>query len=143
MTANTQPIFIGEPLFWVKILTNQVVPEQPAAALPATLGIANENGALIESITVLPVDGGSGTIHFYGKASSADDYSLLLPPFEVTAAEPHVPLLPIITPVKQSSIGDAEKLTGLRLPPNFEIAVAVKAEVASGALHVHAMGGHY
>ena len=108
-----------------------------------TFGTAGDNGSLIESITIIPVASGSGTVHIYGKGIDDDNYKLLLLPVVVTTDRVDVDLYPVISPVKQSGIGTAEKLTGLRLPPLFEVAIAVNAEMVAGAIHVIAMGGDY
>lgn len=142
-TPNTQPIFIQTPLMWVKALTNQAVPAQPTAALPMTFGTAGENGSLIESITIIPVASGTGTVHIYGKGVDDTDYKLLVLPIVVSASRVEVDLYPVLSPVKQSGIGTAEKLTGLRLPALFEVAIAVNVAVVTGAIHVMAMGGDY
>jgi hypothetical protein len=67
--ANTQPIYPREPLVWHANLTTQVVGYNPSAdpALvpPVLLGVAGDNGAILEHLTIQsiyvpPAAGGGG-----------------------------------------------------------------------------------
>lgn len=145
MARNVEPIFIGLPLVGIATVYNESVVRAPADA--ATLGLlvdAGANGALIESISAVPLGNNALTVLriFYQPEDGIP--SLCLPeivlPLINTASE-NAALQTIYLDLPKIVVGDVGT-KALRLAPNARLWAGISNTVASG-YNIIAVGGFY
>lgn len=144
MVANPgqQPIFIQEPINVSVTLTNQTTTRSGGSISPVPFVTAGPSGALIESISVLPLSNeAANVIRIF--TEDDDGYNLILETslaavsgISDAAGQPRttVGLLPLLFPTSS---------TGLRLAPNQVIHASLGVVVTGSGWKATAVGGQY
>ena len=152
-SPNTEPIFKKEPLQAIVSLSNQVVPRNGTTDLNAALLLvqAGDNGAIIESMTAIPVavSGAVGTtvLRIYKRGANSNRLSLVLPEIQLPS-------------IDAASVNDATALVSIRIPlpdsiqgvlgtkalllgAGESLYAALSQSVAPNGYNVTAQGGFY
>jgi hypothetical protein len=135
MTSNKEPIFIASPIHNTLTLTTEVTATRdPGSATLPTLAEGGDNGAIVTSLSVLPIStGGLGvSLRLYLLKPGEAKGTIVLELAVSTGATATAATLPTI---------DASR-TGIFVPPDATLQAALSTEI-SGGVTVSAQGGTY
>lgn len=143
-TANKQPIYPGIPFLQANRLTSQTAPRDGASGSYETIHTAGANGALIQSVTVVPLgDNVQTVLRLYITLSGTSTNLLVLEQTVATTAssvetaeqpEVSINLLPLL-PANSNN-------RGILLPALATLRCSLGTAVAAG-VHVITQGGDY
>jgi hypothetical protein len=149
---SPSPVFIRQPVLNVVKLTNQIVDRVPSGTTnPIPLYAAGDNGGLVEAIEVYALGVNvKSVLRLYVAGIDSDEYYLLrelvLPVVTTAPADDIITGYPIRLDLFKilfpASSDPAKPNTGARVPPGFELAVALGAAIAAG-VNVVLTGGDY
>lgn len=150
MTANTEPIFKGEPFHWRKELTSQIMPRiggSVGATSPLLLGIAGDYGAIIEDAWVEVTGNVSANVAFLFTLQTGETSVIKVAEVGLTAVAGSNLTTAIagypIRFVLPNLLFEYSTAKALFLTPNESLYCALGTAEATSRFIIHVQGGDY